>query len=324
MAKQPMNYSILLGGVAAGLLTLGAATLTPAAAAERNGINLGTTSFFDGFGGDRPGCTYIQYAGHDRFNSLTGSSGDKVPVSAQLDVNYIVPQLACTSDFKLFGGALGWNTIVPFAEQNTGSGIVPGPNNGGGLGDILVGPYISWSPVIKDGHPVFANAVELDFITPTGKYNPNLPVNPGNDYLSINPFWRATYLPGPGWEISWRLNYIHNFDHNSAINAASPVPGTSMQHNGDGVWANFTVSKEIFKNFSFGLNGYWLKQLTGDKLTNGTTLDNAQESFYAGPGIHYDFGGHRQINVNLYLPVYDVNALSGGYQLNLQYIHPLN
>ena len=30
------------------------------------------------------------------------------------------------------------------------------------------------------------------------------------------------------------------------------------------------------------------------------------------------------VNFNVYLPVYDANTLSGGYQVNLQYVHPLH
>ena len=218
-----VKHGLLLGGLAAGLVTLGGAALSPVAAAERNGINLGTTSFFDGFGGDKPGCTYIQYMGHDTFNSLHGANGQKEALPTQLDVNYIVPQLACSTDYKLFGGALGWNTIVPFAEQDSGSGaLVPGTTNGGGLGDIIAGPTLTFAPIIRDGRPVFAQSFEFDIIAPTGKYNPAINVNPGNDYWSIAPFWRATYLPAPGWEISWRTNYIHNFDHITAANAAGP------------------------------------------------------------------------------------------------------
>jgi hypothetical protein len=326
MTKNPLNKrGMLLGGVAAGLLTLGGAALLPAAAAERMGINLGTTSFFDGFGGADKGCTVITYIGHDTFNSLNGPNGSKEPLPAQLDANYIAPQIACSSDITVAGGRLGWNTIVPFSEQNSGSGaVVPGATNGTGLGDILVGPYIAFAPTIKDGHPVFAHSLELDIITPTGKYNSNIPVNPGNDYWSINPFWRATWLPAHGWEVSWRLNYIHNFDHLTTPNAAFPIPGGVLR-NGDGAWANFTVSREIFKDFYFGVNGYWLKQLTSDTLVAGGKVPNSQqESLYIGPGFHYTIDKHNMVNFNVYLPVRDVNALSDGYQVNLQYTHPLN
>jgi hypothetical protein len=49
-----------------------------------------------------------------------------------------------------------------------------------------------------------------------------------------------------------------------------------------------------------------------------------QESLCLGPGFHYKIDPKNIVNVNLYLPVTDVNAPSGGYQLNLHYIHPLN
>ncbi len=311
------KHGMLLGGLAAGLLTLGAA-LTPAAADERKGINLGTTSFFDGFGGAAPGCTYIQYMGHDGFNTATNGSGNKV-ANVNLDVNYFVPQLACSSDIKVLGGLIGWNTIVPFSEQDSSSF----PANGSGLGDLLVGPYIAWAPIVKDGRPVFANSVEFDIIAPTGKFSSTAVANPGNDYWSISPFWRATYLPAPGWEVSWRTNYLHNFDHQT------PTPfnpdGVPVVVNGDAVWINFTLSKEIAKNLHFGLNGYWLKQLSGDTGLGGTKIANSQvESLYIGPGVHYEIDRHNMVNFNVYLPVYDANTLSGGYQVNLQYIHPLN
>ncbi len=185
-----MKRGLLLGGVAAGLLTIGSV----AQAAERTGINLGTTSFFDGFGGGEPGCTFITYIGHDRFNQVNDSNGNKV-ASANLDVSYLVPQVACSSTYKLFGGYLGWNTIVPFGEQNSNSGI---PTNGGGLGDIVTGPSLTFPAIMRDGHPVFAHGFEFDIIAPTGKYNSSIPVNPGNDYWSISPFWKATWLPAHG------------------------------------------------------------------------------------------------------------------------------
>ncbi len=126
------------------------------------------------------------------------------------------------------------------------------------------------------GHPVFSHGFEFDIFTPSGKYSARLPVNPGNDYWSLSPFWKATWLPTQGWEISWRLSYIYNFDHNSNPNEAGPLSAT-VKHNGDGVWLNFTASREIFKDFYFGLNGYWLKQLTGDIGATGALAKTQQE-----------------------------------------------
>jgi hypothetical protein len=49
-----------------------------------------------------------------------------------------------------------------------------------------------------------------------------------------------------------------------------------------------------------------------------------QASLYLGPGFHQTFDPKNIINFNVYLPVTDVNAYSGGTQVNLMYIHPLN
>jgi hypothetical protein len=309
-------------GSIAALLVLGILAPLPGHALERGGINTGGTSFFDGFAGLAPGCTYIQYLTHDTFTQSNGTGGDKLPVSATLDVNAVAPQLACNSDMKLFGGVLGWNTIVPFANQDAGGVLT---SNGTGLGDIMAGPYIQFPPIMQGGHPVFSHGFELDIFTPTGKFSSGKNVNPGNDYWSISPFWKATWLPAQGWEVSWRLSYIHNFDYLSAANVAGYAGTGALEHAGDGAWVNFTASREFFKDFYFGLNGYWLKQFASDRLAGGATAPlGQQESLYMGPGFHYTFNPKNILNVNVYLPVYNENALSGGYQVNLQYIHPLN
>ena len=236
------------------------------AAAERNGINLGTTSFFDGFGGDKPGCTYIQYIGHDTFNSLHGANGQKEAVPTQLDVNYIVPQLACSSDYKLFGGALGWNTIVPFAEQDSGNGaLVPGTTNGGGLGDILVGPTLTFAPIMRDGRPVFAQSFEFDIIAPTGKYDASNE-RQSRQRLLVHRSILEGDLPsgsGLGNQLAPQLHpQLRSHQTTRMPLARSRRHPCCAMATASGL--NFAASKEIFKDFYFGVNGYWLKQLAAD------------------------------------------------------------
>jgi hypothetical protein len=280
---------------------------------------LAQRAFFDGFAGVEPGCTYIQYLGHDTFNTVDGPNGGKA-FDAKLDVNYALPQFTCNSSYTLFGGTLGLDTIVPVSGQSSNFFSTDGT----GVGDLLTGPYIQFPPVKSDGREVFSQGFELDVISPTGKYATSKTINPGNDFWSVAPFWKATWLPASTLEVSWRLYYIHNFDHLNTPNAAGPG-GTSALRNGDGVWLNFTASHKLFNEIYFGLNGYWLKQLSGDTGLNGLKLAGTrQESLYLGPGLHYMIDPKNIVNVNLYLPVTDVNAPSGGYQLNLQYIHPLN
>jgi hypothetical protein len=307
----------MAGAGAAGLAIIAGAVQPPAMAAERSGINLGTTSFFDGFASTAPGCTYLQYIGHGDFNSFNGNGGNKT-ASVDLNVTYFSSQLACNSDLKVLGGVLGWSTAAPIVGKTFSSDRLPFSaftSSGTGLGDIKTGPYILFPPVISNGRPVFAQGFEFDIIAPTGKFDSSHTFNPGNDYWSINPFWRATWLPAPRWEVSWRAHYIHNFDH---------TVNTHKLLNGDGFWVNFTASRELFKDFYFGLNGYWLKQIDGDRTDGVERANTKQESLYMGPGFHYTFDPKNIVNFNVYFPVRDVNAYSGGTQLNLMYIHPFN
>lgn len=54
----------------------------------------------------------------------------------------------------------------------------------------------------------------------------------------------------------------------------------------------------------------------------GTKLDNAQESFYFGPGFHYTLDPQNVINFITYFSVSDTNSFSEGVVVNLQWVHP--
>lgn len=287
-----------------------AAALTPAGAVQRTGINTGATSFFDGFGGSTPGCAFIGYLGNADFDQLNGADGDKV-ADFELESSYAIAQLACTTEYQLFGGFLGWTVIVPFSGQDA-SPNPPLSTNGSGLSDIDVGVSLNFPPVIENGRPVFVHGFGVDILAPTGKFDPARAINPGNDYWSAAAFWKATWLPEPGWEVSWRLNFIHNFEHE--------VNGADLR-NGDGMWVNFTLSHEIFKDFYFGLNGFWLTQFEGDKVNGVESAGTKQESLYIGPGFHYTIDPKNIINFNVYFSVYDENSFSDGVIVNLQYVH---
>lgn len=312
--EQKLIYKFIAPAMTAAVL-LGAAALTPAGAVERGGINLGTTSFFDGFGGLAPGCTYIQYTGHDSFKSLRDQNGDKIKIGGSdptLDITYVVPQVACTTNTKVLGSSLGWNAVVPFAGHDA-SPNPPFSTNGFGLGDTVLGAYLAFPPVMSGGRPVFAHGFEFDVITPTGKFDSNKAINPGNHYWSVAPFYKATWLFAPKWELSGRLTYIHNFDHDeNGVNFRT----------GDGVWLNFAASYEIAKDFHLGVNGYWLKQFEADEVAGVKLANSKQESLYIGPGFSYTLDPKNIFNFNVYLPVSDTNAFSDGVQVNLQYVHP--
>lgn len=302
--RKQAAISLLTGALAA-------AGCAPAQAAERGGINLGATSFFDGFGSTGAYvCGYLQYNGYLAFEAFNGPDGDKIADNA-LRGGYVVPQIYCNSGWTVLGGRLGLDVVVPFF----GYDISPSPplsDNGIGLGDIMVGPGLQFPPVKRGGRDFFSHGFEFDVFAPTGKFDVTKTVNPGNGYWSLLPLWRATLLPLPHWEISWRVNYIHNFDYSR---------GGVTRHTGDGAWLNFTASHEIFKDFYLGLNGYWLKQLEADEIGGVKVPNSKQELLHIGPGFHYSFTPKDVLNFNVYFDAVNKNTFSHGAAVNIQYAH---
>ena len=142
----PKRAGVFLSGLAAVLPVL-AGGPAPAAAAERTGINLGVTSFFDGFSRVTPGCTLLVYLGHGNFRTFTGPDGSPI-ADAHLDASYLAPQLACNSNWKLFGGTLAGHIIAPLGNQSSDNGNFA--TNGAGPGDILTGLYIQFPPIVMN------------------------------------------------------------------------------------------------------------------------------------------------------------------------------
>lgn len=224
-----------------------AGALWPAIAAAANqepaGINLGATSFLDGFGRNEEGFTYLVYAQYARSREITGDDGKTLTVcnapegchpggvlaipvfkDPTIDVYLLVNQLAYTLPEKLFNDSahLGINFILPFVVFKTSFGSLtpadvgknlatPASDNGAGFGDLTFGPFMQFRPVMAGGRPVFSNRVEFDLIVPIGKYDPQKDINQGANFWSINPYWAATVMPVPHLELSARFNYLYNF-----------------------------------------------------------------------------------------------------------------
>jgi len=222
-----------------------ALSLAPAKAANQEpaGINLGATSFYDGFGRNEEGFTYLVYAQYARSREIIGDDGQALTVcnapqgcgpggvsaipvfkDPKVDVYVLVNQLAYTLPDKLFGDSahLGVNFILPFVVFDTSFGSLtaadvgktlatPATDNGAGFGDLTFGPFMQFRPIMASGRPVLSNRVEFDLIVPIGKYDPAKDINPGANFWSINPYWAATVLPVSHLELSARFNYLYNF-----------------------------------------------------------------------------------------------------------------
>lgn len=317
------RYGQAIAGVAlAAMSCVGqASTYQPA------GINLGATTFNDGFGRMDPGWTSIQllqFKHNTRFYTNTGAQSSAFK-DAQLNAFVWMPQLAYTSPIQVLGGALGFTAMLPVTSLNAHSTefnpYAPTLTARSGFGDITFGPYLQMAPVIHNGRPVFVQRFEFDVIAPTGAYDPNKLVNPSSGFWSLNPYWSATMLPTPDTEVSVRMHYLYNMKNtNPGINNPYQVPGIVNFQAGQAVWANFTASYKLLPSLNVGLNGFWFRQITDDRV-NGAGQPAARTlNLSLGPGAEWTIDHKNFVFVNLYFPVVERNTYSGTH-MNLRWIH---
>lgn len=319
----------VLSHAALGLAMAGGLACTAAAQSvtvnEPAGINLGGTSFFDALGKYTPGLIYQQYFQMQHFDSINGTNGQPIPVFKGTSITAIVSlnQFIYVSPYHLFGGVLGAMAILPLTDLNAAfapdSLVKLQANRGMGVGDITWGPFIAFPPVIEGGRPVFAQRMEFDVVSPSGSYNSAKDINPSSGFWSLNPYWAITVLPTPKTELSVRVNYLHNFTNTDPASSAPLPPNTTTQA-GDAAWANFTASYEILPKLNFGLNGYYFKQFTDDRVDGVIQKATEDESVSMGPGATYMFNPDNIGFLNVYLPVLKKNTTSG-FNVILRFIH---
>lgn len=292
-----------------------------------NGLNLGSTSFYDGFSAARPGVTLLQYVRFNDLDRITDNHGDDSPAfrDPRISVVTSVTQLSVATPYTIGGHTLGFDVLVPVThiKSRFGTGGLQLRDNGTALGDVTFGPYIQFRPVMRGPRPVASVRVALNAIAPTGGFDRARDLNQGSGYWSINPYVAWTLLPAPGWEVSGRTQYLYSF-RTSRIANPPPIPGFAFRNGQAGqlVYTNLTASREVSRGVAFGVNSFLVQQLDNDRL-NGIRLPGSKRSaIYAGPGLHIDRLPGFGINANLYLPVTTRNYATGP-QLNLQVILPL-
>ncbi|MDP9651103.1 SphA family protein [Paraburkholderia caledonica] len=278
----------------------------PPTVSEPSGLNLGSTSFFDGFSG-LAGWSYlgeVRYSTADSIKNADGSTNSAFH-HPRIEAFTWINHVAFTSPWHLAGGTLGFNVIVPVTRLHGGFDRPGASLSGGGtaLGDITFGPQIQYAPIFgSSGQPLFVQRFELDVIAPTGQYKHNADLNQSSGYFSLNPYWAASLFPLPKIEISWRLHYLYNFkNHDPAASYPlafdnQPVSDTQA---GQAAWLNFTTSYSLTPSMHLGINGYYFRQLTDHRI-NGTSIAGREQVLGIGPGIFWQMKGNRALWLNVY------------------------
>jgi hypothetical protein len=278
------------------------------------GLNLGFTSFLDGGPPAGPGhyiSEYLQFYSADEL-----ADGPPGEVDAWILMNQYIYQ---SDQEVLLGGKWGLNVMLPIVSLDMDSPFLN--DNGTGLGDLLVGPFIQWDPIMGDNGPLMLNRIELQTIWPTGDYDKDKNLNQGSNHFSFNPYWAATVFLGPKTTVSWRLHYLWN-DENDEFRAVpgGPAPVDLKLEPGQAVHANFTAAYEVMpKQLRLGVNGYWFDQIS-DTEVEGNDVGDDEKVFAIGPGMVYHFSQDSHLFVNVYFESGAENRPEGD-RYNLRFVH---
>jgi hypothetical protein len=243
-------------------------------------VNLGDTNFEDAFGG--PGWLFQEFPDAYIAGDLKDSHGKTIPGSNRLSVYSATTYVAFVSKKRVLHGWLAAEVLQPVVDLEVQ--LADGTSSRvRGFADTTVGVGLQWAPK-KVAGGVFVNRTVLDVGLPTGKYSDLRPVNIGNHFVVVDPYYAATY-ERKKTEVSVRAHYLWNSTNND------PFVGFGIKNMqpGQAFHVNYSVSYELLKHVRFGFNGYWLQQLT-DHQINGSDAPNSKERTVGlGPGVQ--FGG---------------------------------
>lgn len=272
-------------------LLLAALFLAPAANAfDQPSVNLGFTSFLDGGPPAGPGYYFTEYLQYYTSDKLVDLPVPGAEVEAFVSLNQFIYQ---SDQVLLLGGKWGLDIIQPIVHLDSS----PIPDNGTGLGDLLVGPYLQWDPIMGEHGPLFMHRIELQTIYPTGEYDSDKALNPGSNFFSFNPYWAGTVFFGPKVTSSFRLHYLWN-DENDSPNTPGATKETQA---GQAVHANFAADYELLpRQLRVGVNGYYLRQITDSKV-DGKDVPGEEEVLGIGPGALYSFSQDTHLFANVYV-----------------------
>ncbi len=287
-------------------------------------VNLGFTSFLDGGPPAGPGLylqQYLQYYSSDRFKDARGHDMPlpNPDLKAFISLTQVIYQSNQTVPLT-FGAKWGVDVIIPVVGVDVNYSA-PGPfpvANGAGVGDVLVGPYLQWDPIMGKNGPILMNRLEFQTTFPTGKYDRNREINPGNNCFTFNPYLSSTLFLTPKWTVSTRFHYLWSSVNDDPNRNFAPASTTQA---GQAIHLNYASEYEIIpKMLRLGVNGYYLKQLADTQADGHDVADRREQVFAIGPGVLFSFSQNDHIFFNAFFEMEAENRPQGN-RYNLRWTH---
>jgi anthranilate 1,2-dioxygenase (deaminating, decarboxylating) large subunit len=270
-------------------------------------LNLGDTSFLDGLmfpqgtGWYFLGTSDLYWSSkfHDH-NGKTICHSPKVLTAVEIaQFLYFDDPNQC-----LLGARPGVNLLMPIVASFN---VRPQPNSllltqgSPGLGDVYLGGFLQWDPLMRNGKPFFGHRLELGCFFPIGNYDVTKALNPGTNTWSMSAYWAATLFLTEKWEASTRIQYLfyNSENHNTHIKA------------GRAFFFNLASSYEVAEKWRLGVNSYFLRQVS-PSTARGKKIPHANEGVFAiGPGACYFVSENTTLILNYYAEVYAKNRFYG-------------
>ena len=310
LRKVSMLVAVCLG--------VGLLSLSTARAYDLPAVNLGFTTFLDGGPPAGPGLYLTQYFQYYTADKFKDNKGKDLPFSGpDLNAYISLTQFIYQSNQQVpltFGGKWGMNLLIPIVGFDLEKGT-PLEENDPGLGDITVGPFIQWDPIMGKNGPIMLNRIELQASFPTGRYDNTKALNPGSNSFTFNPYWAATLFITPKWTASTRFHYLWCSENDD------PGGGARTSQAGQAIHLNYASEYEIIpKMLRAGVNGYYLKQLTDTEINGDKVSGRKEQVFAIGPGAIFSFSQNNHLFFNAYFEMATENRTEGT-RLNLRWVH---
>jgi len=180
-----------------------------------------------------------------------GAGHNIAPAGFQGLVYATVPRAIYISDFKVLGGNLGGDIVLPFVYNSYRNAPLPGGGvasaSTDGVGDFYGESTLSWHP------GQFDIGFAAGFWAPTGNSSGPPETQPGLGFWTPELTLGATWYPDQ--EKTWAISLLNRYEFNSEYRNTGVTPGQA--------WTlEWGLSKSVLKTLELGVVGYYQQRTT--------------------------------------------------------------